>query len=179
MKQSPKDVIVASFRQSVDDVFSFHGGDETDYDPTVAEFAVSYLFDNCEPEEMVSAKISLQGDSVNCSAYLVAMSETIEEVAQAVVVCSLDWIGELSNLLLGSFKNKLWEYNIESQLGLPSTRPGIHIESTVGSGARDAVVVRTIAGDILVVLNFYYPKDAFWEHNPDQSSAEDGSVSLF
>ena len=173
MNQHPKKVIADKFRGSVVDVFKLYAGECFEVETAEADFEVANLLMNCDPDKMVTAEIGMEGPAIDASLFLIASTNTIAQTSSEVVSDSMDWIGELANLVLGLFKRKLGEFGLTADLGLPKRCAGIRLESPAGIDERDALVVRTEFGEILAVLNGRTEKDpAGWKQQPQFVNAE-------
>lgn len=64
-----------------------------------------------------------------------------------------DWMRELTNQLLGRIKNRLLQFSVRLQAGLPQNlEPKLLLEQMQSSTAMRAYVGRTLRGEVLVTL---------------------------
>lgn len=178
MKRHAKDVIVEELYRVVGDVLRYHSKSEIEIEARPGTI-VSEAFDGCEHEELLSASIALEGREVSASLSLFGKSCSIQALSAHRVTCPEDWVGELSNLLMGALKNQLSEYNVSARLGLPVCVGGIRLQFISRYAYEESVKVTTNCGVVVVQLHFTVTKKAQWEHHKDLAALDEGEMCFF
>lgn len=179
MERYAREVIVDEFRQAVNTLFENqcrNGSFES------MPLSPDQIRDKevLTQEKLFSAAIALEGDDIKSRLSLVGRLATLRSLTPGFVSDPSDWVGELSNLLMGSLKNKLSEYGVESQLGIPEAMDGPDLLlARAGGMAQFAHWVRVKEGEVIIVLYFKMDWNTKWSYDPDRPSAVEGDVVLF
>ena len=184
MSKKPNDVVLDEFRLVVEDVFTKHLGIRDLSELMNRNEVLSAIEENsAEGGGLICTSIGLEGsERINASLYLVGVVNTFTPFVRASET-AIDWLGELTNLLMGRLKNKLSEYNVRTKLGLP-------VEETIQTSApqcwqqhqnemKVGVKITTLHGSIFVLLHYTILSDETWTYDQSAESAESGSICLF
>lgn len=179
MPTDAREIIVEQFQAVAKELFSYHARSEVTIKPIDAEVASKKLFEESDENlEMYSSSIGLEGDDLSCTIALLSYADTIQSLCIADITSARDWIGELSNLLMGALKNNLSEYNVQSRLGLPVSVRGLKLDFITRKDTdKTAVAITTEVGSTIAVLHFEIPRGVQWEYDPSLKAADD--VCLF
>ncbi|MEO1529255.1 MAG: hypothetical protein AAFX06_27870 [Planctomycetota bacterium] len=174
-----REVIVDEFRRAVDNLFQSQCRDDG-YDSSSLSPDQIRGQEVLSAEKTFSAAVTLEGDDIKSRLSLVSRLSTLRKLNPGFVADPSDWVGEISNLLMGSLKNKLSEYEVETQLGIPESQDGPDLLLTRAGGmAQFAHWVNFTHGDLIVVLYFKMDWNTKWIFNPNKPAAMEGDVVLF
>jgi CheY-specific phosphatase CheX len=132
----------------------------------------------------VAGVIGFSGDELRGSVLIAAPEQTLLACSclGGVKVCSLDWVGELANQLLGRIKSGLGRYSLSIQLATPVAVRGVDLQIQAGeTQERWALSFETPYGLAFVHLAAdVAPGIAFVEAGPDAvESAAEGELMFF
>jgi hypothetical protein len=141
MAEIPRQTIIDEFERSFKELIAAYAGQEP-------ELIVGAAHDL---GETTAAIVGFGDVYFSGSAVLFGSNMVAERLAESMPSNPSDWLGELSNQLVGRLKNKLTKYGVLPTVGMPVTVQGTNLNlSAVGS---DPVVWRaTWPGGIMQVL---------------------------
>lgn len=86
-----------------------------------------------------------------------------------------DWIGELSNQLLGRLKNKLLPYGCELTLGIPTVIQGTQLEAILPRKSETSShrFISEQNNDVALFLSTIVEEDSFTLQTPDAETQDD------
>lgn len=130
-------------------------------------------------DHMISSSIGLSGEGFRASLNLLAQADTLVQLCPDKVCNPMDWGGELANQLIGRVKNVISEYGVESHMSLPISVHGVEIGYNDQVKDAQALHIDTNVGTLAALWHVRTEPDLEWEHDPDQASADEGSLCLF
>jgi CheY-specific phosphatase CheX len=169
MNPSATEIIISEFESSLSDLIACY----TDEVPGLVRAQIG------DPSQTLVAIIGI-GDAVfRASAVLLADKEVAVKLADSAPVNPTDWLGELSNQLVGRLKNKLSRYGLLPYLGTPVTISGREMD--LGTVGTSPIVwnVTWSEGEIKAVFALDVAEDVELIADESAAVAEEGSVSLF
>lgn len=178
MGRRAKDIVRDEFRRAAARVFAGHSMRTTPVEPIQAEHAAKLFHTLGEEREMLSSFIRLEGGRLSSCVALMANAETVGSLLTSQFSHPRDYVGELSNLVMGGLKNGLCAYGVRPQLGLPVSVQGLRLELVLHLQTQEAVVALLDSGPVVAVLQ-YTVADEFWEGQKGSRAAEAGSINLF
>lgn len=177
MTNSPRRTIVNAFNDVVERIFE-HYSDSKIAVETISDYEADELLTDFETNHRtMSSLILMEGDNCRFATAVVASSDCLNALGAATY--PLDWIGELSNMVMGALKNRLLEYGIEPRLGLPIADEGLRRDYVTQVEELDCVVVSTDTGPVFLVLHLDMDQDLQWQHDPARQVAAHSRVRLF
>ena len=178
MEMYAREVIVDEFRRTVNNLFENQSRSGFESEP----LSPDQIRDKelLSADQVYSASIGLEGDDIKSRLSLVSRVSTLRTLTPGYVADPRDWIGEISNLLLGALKNKLSEYGVDTQLLIPEAQNGPDLLLTRAGGmAQFAHWVKLKEGDVIIVLYFKMDWNTKWAYDPNRPAATEGDVLLF
>ncbi|WP_425401001.1 hypothetical protein [Aeoliella sp.] len=128
---------------------------------------------------MISSSIGLSGEGFRASLNILAHTSTLVRLCPEQVRHPLDWAGELVNQLIGRVKNMVSEYGVACHMSLPVSVHGADIGYSENLAEAMALHIDTDAGPLVSLWHVRTEPNLEWEHDPDQASADEGSLCLF
>lgn len=183
-KDCARSVVERLFHESFMDLMGFYceGIANSEAARRLSEMEPFSVTDSCERVGMdaVTSSIRIASPQIDCS---------LEVTAEVAVVKSLcpqhcensptDWIDELANQLAGRLKNKLGEYNVDAEIGLPVSACVLHIRSVEPSQGEFRLVTETPAGEFVSMLQLKESNIQELQRLTENDTAAEGSLCLF
>lgn len=147
------------------------------------------------PASPVAAQLDFTGEQLGGSLYLVCSREVVErsyplhgpDYEPVEHDAMQDWVGELSNQLLGRVKNRLVPYGVRILLNTPLALPAACLAEHLGAEAQGPPALALWqhflgAGHpvwVRLVAHAFCDKILLADPIPDSGTAEEGSLELF
>ncbi|WP_436717118.1 hypothetical protein U8335_08760 [Roseiconus lacunae] len=183
MNELALEICTESILRSVNELLEYYSGSDVTVRPSHCD-SLAAVFDEtieCPTPgcETIASFTRLDGSGVSGALNLTAHSCVIASLGGQELSLAPDWIGELGNQILGSFKNYLLEYGVDAHLGIPLTSRGILLNSTTVPGEQLDFQAATRFGNVWVTFSVQVGYDRRWRKMSQQATAAAGSVQLF
>lgn len=168
------EVIPDEFRKVVEQTFSYQSGGSVE----VSQLWLADLEDflqQGQTGDLMASLLSIDGHDMECHVVIMGCDSAIRSMSLFDVLESRDWLCELANLVAGGLKNQLWEYKVDSHLGLPANVN--HTEWVASDTTWLLLGIESDSARLVACLQFDVPRDLMWVHDPEQDSMDD--VCLF
>ena len=180
MSNKPDEILKQVFSDSVADLFEFYSGSRPTLEPVDNLESIRLVPDSGdESGKMASSAIGIGNDDFRCSLCLMTYTETLEKLYQGDLDSPTDWIGEVTNQMLGRIKNGLVSYGANTQMTIPVSIEGHDLRFPVQSGNQQIIVIQSEFGNWVSLLNYEVFSDLEWEYCEEEECAEEGSLCLF
>lgn len=176
VKREAGEVILDEFRKVVREVFEFQSRGPVTITPNLVSFIDGQMGDDPNDEAMTSL-ITVDSADVECDLMLIGCPSTVKLLSPFEVQDAKDWLGELSNLVAGGLRNNFCDYEVDCQLGLPSSVR--YSEWLSNDYDWEILTIDTQHGTVVAAFRFEVDPDAEWEYNPETSAEEEGTICLF
>lgn len=179
MARRARDIVSEQFREAVRQVFEEHSERATTVEPIQPDHANKLFQGLGEEREMLSSIIRLEGKAISTCLAMMANRDTVEALASSKTNQPRDYIGELSNVVMGGLKNSLSAYGVNPQLGLPVSVQGLRLELILQLKEQEAVVALLNAGPVVAILQYSVDDDLWNKIEAGAPAAEPGSICFF
>ncbi len=167
MTNNPTEVLIEEFKTSLRELIECYSGVQ----PELHTELLTGI------ESAQAASVGFGDQHFRGSAVLLAESTTAKQLGAGDEDDVSDWLGELGNQLVGRFKNKIAEYGVLMNMGLPVTMCGkdLHVD-----GETDGHwYVKWSGCYVTAVLKLEVDECLNLVRDPELAVAEEGSISLF
>jgi CheY-specific phosphatase CheX len=169
MSQSAIDTLTQEFEASLAELIRCYTGDDA-----------QILAGSTEAiKETTAAIVGFGDESFRGSAVLLGDAEVVARLAEIPPSNPVDWLGELSNQLVGRLKNKLSRFGLLPQMGTPVTLSGKSLDLGAVSAQPTAWQVIWENGSLRAILALEVAESLELVADETAAVAEEGSLSLF
>lgn len=176
MTREASEVILDEFRKVVREVFEFQSRGPVTITPNLVS-AIADQMGYDPADEAMTSLITVDSDDVECDLMLIGCPSTVKLLSPFEVQDAKDWLGELSNLVAGGLRNNFCDYDVDCQLGLPSSVR--YAEWISDDFDWEILCIETQHGTVVAAFRFEVDPEAEWVVNPKNSAEEEGSICLF
>jgi len=166
---SAAETLIQEFEASLAELIRCYTGD----DPQILAGSMEDI------SETTAAIIGFGDESFRGSAVLLGDAEVVATLADIPPANPVDWLGELSNQLVGRLKNKLSRFGLLPHMGTPVTLSGKSLDLGAVSAQSTAWQIHWANGSLRAILALEVAETLELIADESAAAAEEGSLSLF